>query len=102
MKLSLIFTLAAAAVSVAAVPATGLTAHTHKRVCCKNLGVASDPVIEHLMEEYGIGGAANDDILGFGCRKLRKGGTCSSSTKLGYCDLDSYVKPHIYTSCETL
>ncbi|KAI6021632.1 hypothetical protein BKA83DRAFT_378018 [Pisolithus microcarpus] len=94
MKSTLIFTLAAAALAVSAVPATELTPRTYKRVCCANLGPASDPTIKHLMEEYSIGGAANNDILGFACHKLKKRG------KWGTCSLDSYVKPHIYKSCE--
>ncbi|KIK24853.1 hypothetical protein PISMIDRAFT_378018 [Pisolithus microcarpus 441] len=100
MKSTLIFTLAAAALAVSAVPATELTPRTYKRVCCANLGPASDPTIKHLMEEYSIGGAANNDILGFACHKLKKRGKCASDTKEGYCSLDSYVKPHIYKSCE--
>ncbi|KAI6002952.1 hypothetical protein EDD15DRAFT_1442784 [Pisolithus albus] len=100
MKSTLILTLVTAALSVSAVPATEVKARTHKRVCCANLGPASDPTIKHLMEEHGIGGAGNGDILGFGCHNLKKRGKCASDTKEGYCSIASYVKPQIYTSCE--
>ncbi|KAI5993083.1 hypothetical protein F5J12DRAFT_786070 [Pisolithus orientalis] len=56
--------------------------------------------LQYYLEQYGISGVPNDAIVGLGCRKLMKGGTCSSSTQLGWCDLSSYVAPHIYTSCE--
>lgn len=99
MRFSVIFTLATAAASVSAAPGTKLTPRTYKYVCCAYLDSPSDPIIQNLMDICDIS-AANDDILGFGCRKLMKGGTCSSSTKLGWCNLDSYFRPHIYTSCE--
>ncbi|KAI6143779.1 hypothetical protein BKA82DRAFT_1005570 [Pisolithus tinctorius] len=100
MKLSLIFRVAAAAVSVSALPGIELTPRTSKYVCCTYLDIASDPIIQYYLEQYGISGVPNDAIVGLGCRKLMKGGTCSSSTQLGWCDLSSYVAPHIYTSCE--
>ncbi|KAI6158033.1 hypothetical protein BKA82DRAFT_996381 [Pisolithus tinctorius] len=76
MRFSAIFTLAAAAASVSAAPGIELTPRTYKYVCCTHLDSPSDPIIQNLMDIYDISGA-NDDILGFGCRKLMKGGTWS-------------------------